>query len=107
MLVDNRLAQVAQRRHANPRLPENQDGAYCCIHHPFGYDPNYAVTGVDMDHPSAAALLNISHQDAVLKQRMPTIMDFNFLPDMGRMNGNLLWVAIMRSCKLCGVFHRR
>jgi len=41
-----------------------------------------------MDDPTSAALLNISNLDATTKQRMPTIMDFNFLPDMGRMNGN-------------------
>jgi hypothetical protein len=40
-----------------------------------------------MDDPTSAALLNISNLDATTKQRMPTIMDFNFLPDMGRMNG--------------------
>lgn len=28
--------------------------------------------------------------DSATKQRMPTIMDFNFLPDMGRMSANLL-----------------
>jgi hypothetical protein len=43
-----------------------------------------------MDDPTSAALLNISNLDATTKQRMPTIMDFNFLPDMGRMNGNWL-----------------
>lgn len=41
-----------------------------------------------MDDPTSAALLHIPDLDAATKQRMPTIMDFNFLPDMGRMNGN-------------------
>ncbi|MGA7782828.1 MAG: hypothetical protein WCA85_34675, partial [Paraburkholderia sp.] len=41
-----------------------------------------------MDDPTSAALLNISNLDATTKQRMPTIIDFNFLPDMGRMIGN-------------------
>jgi hypothetical protein len=40
-----------------------------------------------VDYSASAALLNISNLDAVPIQRVPTIMDFNFLPDMGRMNG--------------------
>ncbi|MGA7780409.1 MAG: hypothetical protein WCA85_22260, partial [Paraburkholderia sp.] len=46
-----------------------------------------------MDDPTSAALLNISNLDATTKQRMPTIIDFNFLPDMGRMIGNWLWAG--------------
>jgi hypothetical protein len=42
-----------------------------------------------VDYPDSAALLNISNLDAVPIQRVPSIMDFNFLPDMGRMNGAL------------------
>jgi hypothetical protein len=40
-----------------------------------------------VDYRASAALLNISNLDAVPIQRVPTIMDFNFLPDMGTMNG--------------------
>ncbi len=42
-----------------------------------------------MHHAAAAAILYVSNLDAATIQRMPTIMDFNFLPDMGRMNVNL------------------
>lgn len=45
-----------------------------------------------MCHTAAAALLDVSNLDPATIERMPTIMDFNFLPDMGRMNANLHWV---------------
>ncbi|MEM5300266.1 hypothetical protein VSR82_39635, partial [Burkholderia sp. JPY481] len=41
-------------------------------------------------HATAASLLDVSYLDATPIQRMPTVMDFNFLPDMGRMIANLL-----------------
>jgi hypothetical protein len=88
MSIDKKLLQIAQGRYADARLAENQSGASGSIQHPFGNDPNLTVARVDMDDPTSAALLNISNLDATTKQRMPTIMDFNFLPDMGRMNGN-------------------
>ena len=50
-----------------------------------------------MDYPTYAALLDVSYLNAAPKQRMPTIMNFNFLPDMGRMNGNWLWGAAISS----------
>ena len=46
-----------------------------------------------MHHAAAAAILYVSNLDAATIQRMPTIMDFNFLPDMGRMNASLPSVA--------------
>ncbi len=42
-----------------------------------------------MHHAAAAAILDVSNLDAATIQRMPTVMDFNFLPDMGRMNASL------------------
>jgi len=88
MSIDKKLVQIAQGRYADARLAEKQSGARGGIQHPFGYDLNLAVARIDMDDPASAAPLNISNLDVTAKQRMPTIMDFNFLPDMGRMIGN-------------------
>lgn len=41
---------------------------------------------------ASAALLDVSNLDAAAIQRMPTVMNLNFLPDMGRMSANLLLV---------------
>ncbi|WP_232437892.1 hypothetical protein, partial [Burkholderia ubonensis] len=59
------------------------------IEHPRCHHLDYAKAGVDMHHAVAAAILDVSNLDAATIQRMPTIMDFNFLPDMGRMNASL------------------
>ncbi|WP_250516335.1 hypothetical protein [Caballeronia sp. INDeC2] len=53
-----------------------------------------------MDYPTSAALLNLSNLDATTKQRMPTIVDFNLLPDMGRMNGSWRLAALIGSLRV-------
>jgi len=40
-----------------------------------------------MDDSTSTALLDVANLDAAPKQRMPPILNFDFLPDMGRMNG--------------------
>jgi len=39
-----------------------------------------------MDNTSVIALLDVSDSQAMAIERVPAIMDFYFLPDMGRMN---------------------
>ncbi len=46
-----------------------------------------------MDDLTSAATLDVFNLDATPIQRMPTIMNLDFLPDMGRMNGKLRWAA--------------
>ncbi|MEM5332313.1 hypothetical protein VSR34_38450, partial [Paraburkholderia sp. JHI2823] len=58
--------------------------------HPRRHDPHYAWAGLDVHHATAASLLDVSYLDATPIQGMPTVMDFNFLPDLGRMIANLL-----------------
>ena len=40
-----------------------------------------------MNDPTGRALLNVMPSDTEPVQRMPAVMDLNFLPDMGRMTG--------------------
>jgi len=40
----------------------------------------------DIHQAAASMSLDVSNLDATTVERMPTIMDLNFLPDMGRMN---------------------
>jgi hypothetical protein len=88
MSIDKKLVQIAQGRYVDTGFTKDQSGAHRSIQHPSGNDPNLTVARVHMDDPTSAALLNISNRDATTIQRMPTIVDLNFLPDMGRMNGN-------------------
>jgi hypothetical protein len=39
-----------------------------------------------MDDPAISALLGVLHPQSPTVKRVPTIMNFNFLPDMGRMD---------------------
>ncbi|CAB3809381.1 hypothetical protein [Pararobbsia alpina] len=87
MDIDKKLVEIAQGRYADPWLAETHSRARGGIKHPLGNNLDRTVTSVDMDDPTAAALLDVSNLDAVPKQRMPPILDFDFLPDMGRMNG--------------------
>ncbi|CAH2798331.1 MAG: hypothetical protein CBCREVIR_1889 [Candidatus Burkholderia crenata] len=88
MEIDKKLVQIAQGHYADPWLAEIHSRASGGIKHQFGNNLDRTVTGVDMDDPTPAALLNISNLDAASKQRMPPIIDFNFVPDMSRMNGH-------------------
>ncbi|MEX3816050.1 hypothetical protein AB3X96_38475 [Paraburkholderia sp. BR13439] len=60
------------------------------IQHPRRHDPHYAWAGLNVHHATAASLFDVSYLDATPIQGMSTVMDFNFLPDMGRMIANLL-----------------
>jgi hypothetical protein len=42
---------------------------------------------LDVDNPAAGALLTVLLPNTATVEGMPTIMDLDFLPDMGRMNG--------------------
>jgi hypothetical protein len=48
-----------------------------------------------MHYATAAALFNVTNLDATTIQGMPSIIDFNFLPDMGRMSAN--WRSVART----------
>jgi len=40
-----------------------------------------------VDDSTSTTVLDVSNLDALPMQRMPTIMNLHFLPDMGRMSG--------------------
>ena len=78
--------QIAQRRYGDPRLTEFQSRTCDRIEHPTCNRLDFTAVGLDVDYLRTAPLLDISDLDALAVQWMPTIMDFDFLPDMGRMN---------------------
>jgi hypothetical protein len=43
-----------------------------------------------MDHVAGGALLRVSHWQQAAVEWVPAIVNFNFLPDMGRMNSRWL-----------------
>ena len=87
--INKQLVQVAQRRHGDPRFGEHHDGTRDGVEHPCRHHFDYARLGFNMDDTAGTALLNIANLCAPAVQWMPAIVNFNFLPDMGRMTANL------------------
>jgi hypothetical protein len=77
--------QVAQRIRRDLRSPERHDGAHPGVEHPRRKRCYDARFDLDVYDAAASALLAIlsSHTSAV--EGMPRVMNYNFLPDMGRM----------------------
>ena len=88
MPISKKLMQNAQRRYGDPRLARLHGRTHGRIQHPLRNHPYYAWISLDVNYATAAALFDVPDLDAATIQRMPTILNFNFLPDMGRMNGN-------------------
>ncbi|TDY15540.1 hypothetical protein B0G81_8597 [Paraburkholderia sp. BL6665CI2N2] len=79
--------QRAQCRYSDLGFTRRHGRAHGRIQHPLRYYSHYTRVGLDVNYATAAALLDVPDLDAATIQWMPTIMNFNFLPDMGRMNG--------------------
>jgi hypothetical protein len=56
------------------------------IKHPGGDDDRYARFGLNDGNVSARAPFGVQLPDLPAMQRVPAVMDFNILVDMGRMN---------------------
>jgi hypothetical protein len=80
--------QIAQRCYGHPRVTEFHRRALDWIEHPCRHYPHYTSTRFNMNKAAAASLLDVSNFDATAVHRMPTIMDFHVLSDMGRMTGH-------------------
>jgi hypothetical protein len=87
MPISKQLMQIPQRRGGDPRFARLHGRAHSRIEHPLRNHPHYTRVGLNVHDATAATLLHVSDLDTATVQRMPTIMDFYFLPDMGRMNG--------------------
>ena len=56
------------------------------VDHPLWQYRYCAGCHLDMDKPAARALFALLHPKSSAVKRVPTIVNINFLPDMGRMN---------------------
>jgi hypothetical protein len=77
--------QISQRINRNPRRPEGHAGADASVKHPlrkYCYNTRFDL---NVDDSTISALLTVmrTHRSAV--ERMPSVVNFNFSPDMGRM----------------------
>lgn len=86
--VNQQPVEFAQYRNCDARLAQRHGRTHDPIQHPRRHDPHYAWAGLNVHHGTAASLFDVSYLDATPIQGMPTVMDFNFLPHMGRMIAN-------------------
>ena len=80
--------QFSQARDRHPRRPQLHPGTSGGIEHPCPYDQDVAGSHwshLDMDNFTGCAPLDILSSNPASIQRVPAVMDLNFLPDMGRM----------------------
>ena len=59
------------------------------VQHPGRQDDDHAGRDLDMDHRSGGTLLTVLLSKAPPEERVPAIVDLDFLPDMGRMTARL------------------
>lgn len=76
-----------QRGDINAGISERQVGADARIKHPAGHDDHHARRRLDVAHADAGSHLAIMLTDPPAVQSVPAIMEFDFHPDTGRMNG--------------------
>ena len=77
--------QIPQRIRRNERRPEDHSGADARVEHPIRKYRYHARLDLDMDDTAAGALLAVMRSNSSAIERMPAVVNFNFLPDMGRM----------------------
>jgi hypothetical protein len=84
---DQNLRQFYQRSHVNARRTDCHLCARDGIEHPVGHEQKNAVWILDLYELTVRSSRYVMNNNLASKTRMPRIMDFQFLSDMGRMNG--------------------
>jgi hypothetical protein len=84
-LRDEEQMQVGQRGERHARGTDRHAGAGDGIQHPGRHDRDHAGGSLDMDDLTRGAPLAVLTTDVLPIERMPTVVDHDLLPDMGRM----------------------
>ena len=79
--------QIAQSSDIGARRANFHAGAGGRIQHPGRQHDDHAGCRLDVDNPAAGTLLAALLPNTTTVEGMPKVMDLDFLPDMGRMNG--------------------
>jgi hypothetical protein len=77
--------QISQRTNRDLRRPESHAGADTSVEHPirkYCYNTRFDL---NVDATTVSALLTVLRTYMSAVKRMPAVVNFNFLPDMGRM----------------------
>jgi hypothetical protein len=79
--------QLDERREIDARATKSHAGADDGIEHPPWHRDYDAVGPKHFQILPRCSLLHPTHSNLAAKIRVPPVMDFQLLPDMGRMNG--------------------
>jgi len=82
---DEQLMQLDQARDRHPRRPEPHPGADGRIEHPCRHHDDHARRHLDMNDVTAGPPLGRLTSNTPAMERVPAVMNFDVLPDMGRM----------------------
>jgi hypothetical protein len=82
---DKQLMQFSQGRYRHPRRTQLHPRTSGGVEHPYRYDQDVAGSHLDMNNFTNCTPLDILSPNPAPIQRVPAVMDLNFLPDMGRM----------------------
>lgn len=88
-VLDQQVMQADQRRYRHMRKTDGHAGTGGRIQHPGRHYDDDAGRRLDMDKLAANALFTVVPPDATTMQRVPTVMDLDPRPDMGRMTQRL------------------
>jgi hypothetical protein len=88
---NEQIVQIDQRGPCNPRGADFHPGAGNRVQHPCRDDRNHTGCRLDMDDVTNGPPLTVMAVDAAPIQRMPPVVNNNFLPDMGRMTPQWPW----------------
>ena len=77
--------QVDQRGEGHARRADRHAGAGDRVQHPRRHHRDHAGRCLDMDNLAGGPPLAIVPPDTPAMERMPWVVDDDFLPDMGRM----------------------
>jgi hypothetical protein len=85
---DEQMMKLDQRRHHHTRRADRcHTGAGDRVQHPCGDCRDHAGHRFNVNNLAGGALFAVVSPDVTPIERVPPVMNFNFLPDMGRMNG--------------------
>ena len=86
--LEEQMMQLEERRYCHTRRTDRcHTGAGDRVQHPCGDRRDHAGNCLNVNNLPGGALFAVVSPDPAPIERVPPVMNFNFLTDMGRMNG--------------------
>lgn len=90
-MFEQHAVQFGKGLHRCTWWTQGQGRADTSVQHPASDSDDDSFTDLYMQELTRGAALAIHSAQSATVQRMPKVEDFNFLPDMGRVNRNWYW----------------